>query len=129
MLLQGNHPLVGVAPPGLLVPLGFHGDDAGIGGGHDKALMLSWGSCAVAGAGTLDSRLLFCIVRLSELLRPDDLLAVLTWSLNVLGDGHWPEADHTGAAWPPGSARALRSGQVLTNHGWRVPQSDLPGAI
>ena len=34
-----------------MVPLGMHGDDCGVGGGHDKALMLSWGSvCAQTSA-------------------------------------------------------------------------------
>ena len=47
-----------------VVPLGMHGDDAG-GHGHDKVLVLTWGSVAVEGS-TLDTRICFTMIRDGE---------------------------------------------------------------
>ena len=107
-----SHPIIAGGGTGLsrCVPLGMHGDDCGVGGGHDKALMVSWGSVAVR-TGTLDGRILFSIGRLSEMVLPHHVLDVLKWSFNCLASGRWPAADHDGKPWPPKSDRAHRAGK------------------
>lgn len=117
-----SHPVLAAgASYNRCVPLGIHGDDCGIGGGHEKALMVSWGSVAVR-SGTLDSRILFSIARLSEMVLPHHVFDVMQWSFNCLASGYWPAADHDGNPWPENSDRAKKAGQPLTSEGWPVTQ-------
>ena len=81
-----------------LVPIGIHGDDAGIFQG-EKYLVVSWNSCAAEGRKTLDNRMLIaCILynRLVEGVSLNQLYRVLVWSLDALATGIYPEKDHDG---------------------------------
>jgi hypothetical protein len=108
------------AAPAACVPLGIHGDDAGVrSGGKEKILVLTWG--AVAGKqNTLDSRLLFTSVKLSETPCVREVYRVLVWSMQVLFRGVYPDADHTGRPWPPGSWRAEQAGKPLALVGGKI---------
>lgn len=115
----GDRPAADAAPAAC-VPLGIHGDDAGVrSGGKEKILVLTWG--AVAGKqNTLDSRLLFTSVKLSEAPCVREVYRVLVWSMQVLFRGVYPDADHTGRPWPPGSWRAEQAGKPLALVGGKI---------
>ncbi len=125
-----NHPVIQATPWFQRVPLGIHGDDAGMAGG-EKVLVLSWGSVA-RDLGTLDSRLVFCMIRDSECVRTDTLQTVyqvLSWSFQALAAGVWPATDHTGQ---PFSAqddahRAAAAGRPLHPSGVRGAWAELRG--
>jgi hypothetical protein len=61
--------------------------------------VINWGSTAVR-SPTLDSRLVFSIIKLSEAVHSDDdptlqtVYSVLKWSLNALSEGYFPWKDH-----------------------------------
>jgi hypothetical protein len=83
--------------PLLRVPYGIHGDDAGM-AGAEAVLAITWGAVAVYGP-TLDTRLLFSVVKVNEMIKPDTLhevYSVLKWSLNALAEGRYPDRDHRG---------------------------------
>ena len=84
----------------------------------DDAAGIDGGRAIQVPSGTLDSRILFSVARISEMVRPEVVLDVLAWSFNCLANGVWPTTDHTGAAWPAKSDRARRAGQPLTPKGW-----------
>ena len=69
-------------------------------------LVLNWGSTAVS-LPTLDSRLIFSIIKLSEKSKRDDdptmqmLYTVFKWSLQSLSSGRWPWEDHNGKPFSP----------------------------
>ena len=75
-----------------VVPLGMHGDDAG-GHGHDKVLVLTWGSVAVEGS-TLDTRICFTMIRDGEAvpgITREKFYKVLVWSFTALAAGVFPK--------------------------------------
>jgi hypothetical protein len=115
----GDRPAADAAPAAC-APLGIHGDDAGVrSGGKEKILVLTWG--AVAGKqNTLDSRLLFTSVKLSETPCVREVYRVLVWSMQVLFRGVYPDADHTGRPWPQGSWRAEQAGKPLALVGGKI---------
>ncbi len=125
-----QHPVIQQSPWHMRVPLGIHGDDAGM-AGAEKVLVLSWGSVAID-LGTLDSRLVFCMIRDSE-CRPQATLQtvyqVLSWSFQALAAGVWPASDHAGrpfsAAYHP--TRAARAGRALHPGGVRGAWVELRG--
>ena len=95
------HPVIQSQPDAAKrVPFGFHGDDAGA-QGEECILCVTWGSVAVD-LPTLDSRLVFSLLKLSEkVLLPDDptmqmLYKVLAWSFKSLSTGKHPYEDHMG---------------------------------
>ena len=92
-----NHPAIqNCADPARRVPIGIHGDDAGVQGG-EKILVLTWGS-VVRAMPTLDSRLIFCMLKVSLCIAATfrEVYLVLAWSLNALATGIFPDADHKG---------------------------------
>ena len=115
----GDRPAADAAPAAC-VPLGIHGDDAGVrSGGKEKILVLTWG--AVAGKqNTLGFRLLFTSVKLSETPCVREVYRVLVWSMQVLFRGVYPDADHTGRPWPPRSWRAEQAGKPLALVGGKI---------
>ena len=108
-----------VGDPTQRVPIGIHGDDAGV-QGEQQVLVITWGSVAVE-LPTLDSRLVFCMLRTADIL--DDgadttkstVFAVLRWSLAALSCGRFPHEDHTGRPFGPGHhpKRAAVAGRPL----------------
>lgn len=125
-----DHPARQGARHELLVPLGIHGDDAGV-QGQESVTVLTWGSVAVEGP-TLDSRLIFCMLKESEAVKPDSLhkvLKVFTWSLTALAAGTFPSADEEGRAFGEDHhpARAAVAGQPLTSDGHRGCWAEMRG--
>ena len=95
-----KHPLPELhSDPSLCVPIGIHGDDAGV-FGSEKVLVLTW--CSVARDHvTLDSRILFSAVlgnHCVPLKTVETLYKVFAWSLNCLASGEFPAVDHNGVA-------------------------------
>ncbi len=125
-----DHPAIPGAPAELRVPIGLHGDDAGM-QGQESVTVLTWGSVAVEGP-TLDTRLVFCMLKESESVKPDSLhkvLKVLTWSLTALAAGTFPAADEEGREFGPDHhpARAAAAGQPLTSEGHRGCWAEMRG--
>ena len=90
-----NHPVVQKTPPNRRIPIGLHGDDAGIAGRH-CVLGINWGSVAQSLA-TMDSRIAFTGIRTEDCVQDDtviEIYKVLKWSLNVMAEGKWPSHDH-----------------------------------
>jgi hypothetical protein len=98
-----HHPVIRATPnPLLRVPYGVHGDDAGM-AGAESVLVITWGSVAVYGP-TLDTRLLFSVVKVNEMIKPDTLqecYSVLRWSLEALARGRYPDRDHRDVLFSP----------------------------
>ena len=93
-----SHPVISrVANPSLMVPLGIHGDDAGV-QGQEQVLVITWGS-VVHKQCTLDSRIVFTMLKVADIV-PNDTMEtiynVLRWSFQALVDGEFPAADHLG---------------------------------
>ena len=125
-----DHPAIPGAPAELRVPIGMHGDDAGV-QGTDSVTVLTWGSVAVE-SPTLDSRLIFTMVKESEAVKPDTLhtvFQVLAWSFAALAEGRFPAADHEGREFGPDyyPARAAKAGQPLTSDGHRGCWAEMRG--
>ena len=117
-----DHPAIPGAPAELRVPIGMHGDDAGV-QGNEKVTVVTWGSVAVEGP-TLDTRLIFCMLKDSEAVKPESLhkvFKVLAWSLTALAAGTFPAADEEGRAFGPRHhpTRAAKAGKPLTSDGHR----------
>ena len=94
-----NHPCTGETPPNFRVPVGMHGDDAGI-FESEKALILSWNSVAVNHL-TIDNRILFGTLLYTSILPGVTLqqfYKVFVWSMNCLSRGFYPYEDHEGKA-------------------------------
>ncbi len=93
-----QHPLPELhRDPGVCVPIGLHGDDAGVFGAQ-KMLVLTWGSVARE-LLTLDGRLLFSVVTYAHVVPGktiETLYTILVWSLNSMSEGCWPSVDHLG---------------------------------
>jgi hypothetical protein len=125
-----DHPAIPGAPAELLVPIGIHGDDAGV-QGQESVTVLTWGSVAVE-RPTLDSRLIFCMLKESESVKPDSLhkvFKVFAWSLTALAAGVFPDADEEGRPFGPNydPARAAVAGKPLTSDGHRGCWAEMRG--
>jgi len=93
-----QHPVIRNFPDPLSrIPIGIHGDDAGV-HGQEQVLVLTW--CSVAHQKpTLDSRIVFTMVKVADIVHPITLhtvYSVLTWSLEALATGQYPFRDHLG---------------------------------
>ena len=113
-----------------ILPVGIHGDDAGIFQG-DKYLVLSWNSCAAGVRMTLDNRMLFACVlynRLVEGVSLNQLYRVLVWSLDALATGKYPEKDHDGTEFSKSHhpKRAKMAGKQIAD-GYRGAFSEMRG--
>ena len=97
-----NHPVIQSTEAKFRIPVGFHGDDAGV-HGQNQVLVLTWGSIA-AHLPTLDSRLIFTMVRAGDMIPGSlhALLEVLVWSLQALAEGVFPRCDHKGREFSDG---------------------------
>ena len=84
-----QHPVIQkVADPRLMIPFGFHGDDAGV-QGQEQVLVITWGGVA-AKLATLDTRIVYTMLKVASIVPYDTLQTVyqvLTWSLNALSCG------------------------------------------
>lgn len=81
------------------IPIGFHGDDAGV-HGQEQVLVITWGSVAFKQC-TLDSRIVFTMLKVAHILKGDTLQTVynvLRWSFEALRLGRFPAEDHNGVA-------------------------------
>ena len=94
-----NHPVITEEPrPEYRIPYGLHGDDAGVQGG-DQVLCITWGPLAGGRKTTLDTRIAFAMVKVSQMFAPITnhmLFQVLRWSLDALASGEFPHEDHEG---------------------------------
>ena len=94
-----SHPGVANQPdPAKRIPLGIHGDDAGM-AGLESVLAITWGSVSGAQVSTLDTRIAFTMVKTREVIdvvTMDEIYGVLVWSFEALTSGRFPSADHTG---------------------------------
>ena len=110
-----EHPVIHRVAASLRVPFGVHGDDAGV-HGQEQVLVLNWGS-VVSVLPTLDSRIVFTMVKTRDILAGPEgtmqtLYGILTWSLNALSSGYFPDVDHNGHAFTD-KWRRDRAGQRL----------------
>ncbi len=112
----------GAEEPTLIIPIGIHGDDAGVAAG-EKVLVLTWGSLACHG-GPRDSRITFSMVKGSEATRganvQEELYKVLVWSFQCLAAGKYPAEDHTGQPFNAQLRRELAGRALYTLQGHAV---------
>lgn len=127
-----RHPLEDLkANPNNYIPIGVHGDDAGVYNQQNNVLVLTWGS-VVQELLTLDSRILFTAVMLNTAVpgkTTEVLYKVFAWSLNCLASGVFPSEDHNGKAFSTDyhpDRHALR-GHPLNQSGLRGVWSELRG--
>lgn len=110
-----NHPVIKDTSAEFRIPIGLHGDDAGVHGLH-QVFVLTWGGVA-SKLSTLDSRIIFSMVRVADMT--DDtmttVLAVLRWSIECLSLGYFPYKDHRGKAFDESyePQRAKRAGEAI----------------
>ena len=93
-----RHPVPQVQEdPEHAVPIGIYGDDHGL-FRTEKVLCLFWGSVALHGLLSLDSRIVFCAIQCKTLVEGTlrVIYAVWQWSLTWLALGVHPDVDHTG---------------------------------
>ena len=94
-----SHPTVTTQPdPEKRVPLGMHGDDAGM-AGLESVLAITWGSIASDQRSTLDTRIAFSMVKTREIfgtVTMDTLYGIFAWSFKALATGKFPYEDHEG---------------------------------
>ena len=106
------------------IPLGLHGDDAGVAAG-EKVLILTWGSLTLPKAPAFDTRIVFTMLKASEGANGATVQAtayrVLVWSFAALARGVRPTHDHDGVPFTQDHhpARAALAGQPLTLLGGR----------
>jgi hypothetical protein len=94
-----RHPVIASTPPHLRVPVGLHGDDAGV-HGQESVLVLTWNGLTNR-LPTLDSRLVFTMLRCRSIVGHDTMnviYGVLKWSFDALASGRFPASDHVGKA-------------------------------
>jgi hypothetical protein len=96
-----DHPVIARVPDSSKrVPVGMHGDDAGV-YGEQQVLCLTWGS-VVSQLPTLDNRILFSMIRVSDILQDVQdttrrtLFQVMQWSFAAASAGVFPYCDHAG---------------------------------
>ena len=92
------HPVVAGVPAELRIPMGIHGDDAGVHGG-EQVLVISWNGVTFK-RPTLDSRIVFTMLRVAN-IGPDTMTRiyeVLKWSFDALASGCFPAKDPWGKA-------------------------------
>jgi hypothetical protein len=98
-----DHPVIQSQPDSTKrVPLGLHGDDAGM-SGQEQILVLTWNPTAVK-RSTIDNRILFCMVKVTEIFQDvtlDTIFTVLKWSFEALATGLFPDRDHEGKLFSP----------------------------
>jgi hypothetical protein len=118
-----QHPVIKrVADARLRIPIGMHGDDAGV-HGTQQVLVITWNSVAVK-RPTLDNRIVFTMIRVAELVKDgaatlQEMMDVFRWSLHALSDGMYPVADHKGRPFDQQHhpARYKLAGRPLTSAG------------
>ena len=97
-----------------IIPLTFHIDGVKLFGGGESGCCYSWQTFAIKGSSLL--RQLFAIVP-EHLMVPgvteEFLIKIWSWSLRAMMEGKWPECDHLGNPWPPGTFRCKQSGKIL----------------
>ena len=87
------------------VPIGMHGD-GGAFSDTDSLYTLSWNSMLGEAGKTITKRILFSVIRKSDLVADslDELLRIFTWSMNTLLTGETPHFDHKGRPMTGGGA-------------------------
>ena len=107
--------------PGLTVPLSFHVDGVKI-YRNQKMFVYSFSS-AVCKGPTLDSKIVFAVVREAEAVKPDtldDLAYFIGYCLEFLAEGIYPTRDEFGNSFPAGTMEASRAGKPFTGRKWRA---------
>ena len=123
-----SHPALQGSDPACRLAIGMHGDAGQMHGG-EKITAVSWGGLVRKGS-TLDTRLLFIVVKRSEELPGHATLfralRTLAWSLRALSLGVHPATDEDGQAFGPEHLpdRAAKAGQPLH----ATPQGNIRGA-
>ena len=83
-----EHPvLTSGAPPEVCIPIGLHGDDAGV-HGDEQVLVITWNAVTYALA-TMDSRLVFTMLKVATIhpCTMKRVYEVLKWSFDALAKG------------------------------------------
>jgi hypothetical protein len=112
---RGHPVLNGGAPPEVCIPIGLHGDDAGVHGG-EQVLVITWNAVTYI-LPTLDSRIVFSMLKVSS-IHPHTMkrvYEVLKWSFDALAEGKFPAADPWGTEFSSTymPERARKAGQAL----------------
>ena len=124
-----DHPFFREGLPHKAIPLTLHGDGVpttGVGKAWGKSTdVVSWTSLlAVRGLKTMESNFLIWLmysqfyVKSFWLNTTRTIWTVVAWSFKCLQEGRWPEVDHKGDPFPPGSLAAEKAGTPLAD-GWR----------
>lgn len=126
---QENPVIQQASDPRLLVPIGLHGDEAGM-HGDEPVLVVTWNPLSST-QGTIDNRFLFGCLRSAEVIKPETMQtfwSVLVWSVKALSSGVFPSHDHRGMAFGPGNdpARAKLANKPLAG-GLRGVWAELRG--
>lgn len=92
-----NHPVIRSSLPEHRVPIGLHGDDAGV-HGQEQVLVITWNALTKK-MPTIDNRIVFTMLRCRDILGSTTMNViynVLRWSLEALAIGRHPSCDHNG---------------------------------
>ena len=87
------HPVIAGTAAELCIPVGLHGDDAGV-HGNEQVLVISWNGVTFH-RPTLDSRIVFTMMKVAQII-PETMqrvYEVLKWSFDALATGRFPAAD------------------------------------
>ena len=111
-----EHPvLLGGAPPEVCIPIGLHGDDAGV-HGQEQVLVITWNAVTYI-LPTLDSRIVFTMLKVSTIhpFTMKRIYDVLVWSFDALAKGKFPAADPWGTEFSSTymPERARKAGKAL----------------
>ena len=113
-----------------VIPLNVHAD--GVETFHDVEFhVFSWASALTyKGIGDVLDKIFLVLVldeiRMIPHVTYSMVVQFLKWSLAAMNTGLWPDADHLGRPFAPGSSRAARAGTALAN-GWRAVFSSWSG--
>ncbi|MCP4239266.1 MAG: hypothetical protein GY772_01780 [bacterium] len=115
-----------------VVPIGAHGDDAGVSQGGAKVMVLSFNSLCSPCAATLDNRIVVTMLRVQEMVPGNTeptVINVLRWSFECMAAGVFPHADHAGTPFSSQHhpSRARLAGRPLTSAGLRFAFCELRG--
>ena len=133
-----EHPVLQTATPThSIIPIGLHGDDAGVQGG-EQVLVITFNSL-LSPQSTFDSRICLTMVRVSQLTQDvlHKISEVLRWTLERAAKGRFPTSNHEGktfvSKWDPNCGdsvvdpiRARLAGKLIGN-GIRAAWSELRG--
>jgi len=96
-----QHPVLDRELLPFTVPIGLYGD-AGAFSHNDSLMVFTWNSLLGVGS-TMEKKFLMTCVKKSDLCPEtyDDMLAIMSWSFNVMVTGVWPAVDWHDRELPP----------------------------